>query len=333
MPALSGTEKAAIFLVSLGEQACADILKHLNEDEVKTITKAIARLDAVSTEQAEQVLEEIHKTVSSRGGARGGFHYAKKVLSAAFGPESARRFAEQLPRAGEETSKNIEALQKADPKQLSRFLEMEHPQTIALILAHLSNSQAASLLGSLPAELRSDIVVRMAELDPVAPEVVSHVASVISDRIQILGDGKRGAVRGPRAVAEILNRLDIDTSEDILNSIEDRAALVDAIRHYMFVFEDLLLIDASAMKEVAAKIDRKLLIVALKGTSDQLKDHFFQGMSQRGAEMLREDMEVMGPVKIKEVEAAQQQVLAVVKQLEAEGVLSLKGGGEEQYVV
>jgi flagellar motor switch protein FliG len=254
-------------------------------------------------------------------------------LSSAFGPDSARRIAEHLPKQGSQASKNIEALQKADPRQLSRFLEHEHPQTIALILAQLSTPQAASLLASLSSELRSEVVVRIAELDQVSPEVVAHIAVVITERMKVLGEVKREVCRGPRAVAEILNRLEPSEIESILTGIQEQQGLVDAIRHYMFVFEDLLLLDPKAMKEIVGKADRKLLITALKGTSDQLKQHFFQGMSTRGADMMREDMEALGPIKIKDVETAQQQILAVIRELESQGVLSLRGGGEEQYVV
>src|SRR5581483_3713509 len=331
---LSGARKAAIFLVSMGEQASAEVLKQLSEDEVKAVSKAIARLDNVPKQQSEAVLEEVYEKVLSQAGtARGGTTFAKKLLATAFGAEQARRMAEHLPKTASLANKNLDALHKADPQQLSRFLEHEHPQTIALILAHLPAGQAASLLGSLPSELRSDVVFRMAELEGVSAEVVAQIAQVITDRIKVLGEVKRETCRGPRAVAELLNRMDPEESDAILNGIEDQQGLVDAIRGYMFTFEDLLLIDAQAMKEVSAKIDRKVLIVALKGTSEQLKQHFFGGMSQRGADMLREDMEAMGPVKIKEVEAAQQQVLAVVKRMEAEGMLSLKGGGDQQYVV
>jgi flagellar motor switch protein FliG len=330
---ISGAKRAAILLVSIGEQASAELLKQLNDEEVKAVSKAIARLESVPADQAEAVLEDVYQAVLSQaGGPRGGLQFAKKVLSSAFGPDSARRIAEHLPKQGTQASKNIEALQKADPQQLSRFLEHEHPQTMALILAQLSTTQAASLLASLPSDLRSEVVVRIAELDQVSPEVVAHIAVVITERMKMLGEIKREVCRGPRAVAEILNRLDPPEIDSILNGIQEQG-LVDAIRHYMFVFEDLLLLDSKAMKEIVGKADRKLLITALKGTSDQLKQHFFQGMSTRGADMMREDMDALGPVKIKDVEAAQQQILAVIRELESQGVLSLRGGGEEQYVV
>jgi flagellar motor switch protein FliG len=255
------------------------------------------------------------------------------MLANAFGQEGAKRIAEHLPRSGNRINKNIESLQKADPLQLSRFVEGEHPQTIALILSHLSAAQAASLLANLNPALRSEVTLRIAQLDRVSPDIVANVSVVINEKLKSLGELRVESHGGPRSAAEILNRMDGALSDEILGSIRDEQPLVDAIRHFMFTFEDLLLIDATAMKEVVAKIDRKLLTIALKGTNDQLKNHFLQCMSQRGGEMLREDMEAAGPVRIREVEAAQQQILAVVQQLESEGVISLKGGGESQYVV
>jgi flagellar motor switch protein FliG len=328
---ISGHQKAAILLVTLGERLGGELLKQLTEDEVKSVSKAIARLDKVTPSQTEAVLEEFYQAATQ--GGRGGFDYAKRMLSNAFGPEGAKRIADNLPKGGGGTNKNIESLQKADPIQLTRFIEGEHPQTIALILSHLSAVQAASLIANLPPALRSDVVFRIAELDRVSSDVVARISVVIGEKLRSIGEVKSEPHGGPRSVAEILNRMDSTVSEEILTNMQEQQALVDAIRHYMFVFEDLLLIDSTAMKEVVAKIDRKLLTIALKGTSDQLKNHFMQCMSQRGAEMLREDMDAAGPVRIRDVEAAQQQILAVVQQLETEGVLNLKGGGGDQYVV
>jgi flagellar motor switch protein FliG len=328
---ISGSKKAAILLVTLGERLGGEILKQLSEEEVKSVSKAIARLEKVTPSQTEAVLEEFCESALG-GGGRGGFDYAKRMLSSAFGPEGARRLAEALPK-GVRANKNIESLQKADPLLLSRFIEGEHPQTIALVLSHLSAAQAASLIANLPPALRSDVVIRIAELDRVSNDVVARISLVIGEKLKSIGEIKSEPHGGPRSVAEILNRMDSAVSEEILANMQEQQALVDAIRHYMFVFDDLLLIDATAMKELVAKVDRKLLTVALKGTSDQLKNHFLQCMSQRGAEMLREDMDAAGPVRIRDVEAAQTQILAVVQQLESEGVLSLKGGGGDQYVV
>src|ERR1700691_285837 len=329
---ISGPQKAAILLVALGDKISGEVMKQLNDEEAKAVSKAIARLDKVTPSQTEAVLEEFCQ-LTGQGGGRGGFYYAKRVLSNAFGPEGAKRIAEHLPRIGVRFNKNFESLQKADPNQLSRFIESEHPQTIALILSHLSPSQAASLLGTLPLPLRSDVTLRIAQLDRVSPDVVARISIVISEKLKTLSEIKMELHGGPRSVAEILTRMEGAMSDEILGSLQDEQPLVDAIRHYMFTFDDLMLVDNMAMKEVVGKIDRKLLVVALKGTSDQWKNQCLQSMSQRGAEMLREDMEAAGPVRIREVEAAQQQILAVVRQLESEGTLSLKGGGGAEYVV
>ncbi|MBZ5610094.1 MAG: flagellar motor switch protein FliG [Acidobacteriia bacterium] len=328
----TGPQKAAILMVALGERLGSELLKQLNDEEVKAVSKAIVRLDKVTADQTESVLEEFCQAVT-HGAPHGGFDTAKRMLANAFGAEGAKRIAEHLPKSGRRSSKNIESLQRADPLQLSRFIEGEHPQTIALILSHLSAAQAAALLGSLPLPLRSDVTLRIAQLDRVSPDIVARISIVISEKLKTLGELRVEAQGGPRSVADILNRMDSALSEEILGSIKDEQPLLDAIRHFMFTFEDLLLLDATAMKDVVAKLDKKLLVIALKGTSDQLKSLFLQCMSQRGAEMLREDMEAAGPVRIRDVEAAQQQILAVVQQLESDGVISLKGGGGDQYVV
>lgn len=327
---LTGHQKAAILMVTLGEKLGAEILKQLNEDEVKLVSKAIARLDKVTPDQTEAVLEEFCTATMGYAG-RGGVEYAKRVLSNAFGTEGAKRIAQQLP-SDNRPNKEIESLQKADPEQLGRFLSAEHPQTIAMILSHLTPQQAAVLVERLPAELRADVIVRMAELDSVSPDVVARISIVIADKMRSFGEMRTRLQGGPRAVAEILNRMDSTVSEEILNTIQDHQPLADAIRHFMFVFEDLLLLDSNGLKELLAKIDRKLLVIALKGTSDRLRDHMMTCMSSRAAEMLREDMEAAGPVKIRDVEAAQYQILTVVQQLEGDGLLNRKGGGGDEYV-
>ncbi|MGH9591898.1 MAG: flagellar motor switch protein FliG, partial [Bryobacteraceae bacterium] len=251
-----------------------------------------------------------------------------------FGPDQAQRMLDRLMKALGNETLSFDALQKSDPQQLSKFIHSEHPQTIALILSHLNPSQAAGLLSSLPKELRGDVAMRMASLEQISPDIISKIASVIGQKLKGLGEMSRESYGGVDAVAEMFNRLDSVATKDILEDIEGaNPSLAETIRHLMFVFEDLLLLDQGAIKEVLAKVDRKILTVALKGTSDNMKTLMLQAMSQRGAEMMREDMDAMGPIKIKEVEAAQQQIIAVVRQLETEGVISLKGATGEQYVV
>ncbi len=333
--ALTGPRKAAMLLIVLGEQTSADILKFLNEDEIQKVSREVARITSISSEQAEGLLNEFHQ-LSTAGEyvARGGFDFARKVLTRAFAPEVAKRLLDRLTKALGSDAASFDAIQKADPQLLAKFIHNEHPQTIALVLSHLNSSAAAGLLTSLPAGLRSDVAQRMASLDQISPEVIMKIVGVIGQKLNALGEFSRESYGGVRAVAEMMNRLDSSSSREILDHIEGQDTnLAETIRHLMFVFEDLLLIDPMGLKEVMAKVDRKVLTVALKGTSDQLRAQILSSMSQRGADMLREDMEAMGPIKIKEVDAAQQQIISVVRQLEAEGVVSLKGAVGEQYVV
>lgn len=332
---LTGAQKAAVLMVTLGEQTSAEILKHLDEDEVASISKEVARLSALTSEETEATLDEFYTMSMAQDYVlKGGFDYARKMLINAFGPEAAKKILDRLVKALGSEAASFDALQKADPQQLAKFIHSEHPQTIALILSHLNSSQAAGLLFSLPADLRADVSLRMANLDQISPEIISKIAGIIGQKLKALGEMSRESYGGVRAVSEMFNRLDSGSSKEILDTIEQRDPnLAETIRHLMFVFEDLLLIDQNGIKELLGRIDRKVLTIALKGTSDQLKSHFLQCMSERGAEMLREDMEALGPVKIKEVEAAQQQIIAIVRQLEAEGVVNLKGTVGEQYVV
>lgn len=335
LESMSGLRKAAMLLIVLGEQSSADILPQLSEEDVQKVSREVAKITAISAEQAEHILNEFHHiTTAGDCVARGGMEFARKLLMRSFGPDVAKRLLERLTKALGSEAASFDAIQKADPQQLAKFIHNEHPQTVALILSHLNSNQAAALLTSLPAGLRPDVAQRMASLDQISPEIVLKIAGVIGQKLKALGEFSRESYGGVRAVAEVLNRLDSGSSREILDHIEQQDTnLAQTIRHLMFVFEDLLLIDPMGLKEVLGKVDRKILTVALKGTSEQLKTHILGCMSQRGAEMLREDMDALGPVKIKEVEGAQQEIIALVRQLEAEGVLSLKGAVGEQYVV
>ena len=332
---LTGLRKAAILMVMIGDEASSGILRELDEEEVQQIGREIARVQTLTSEQAEGVLEEFYQMgIAHDYVVKGGLDYARKVLNSAFGADQAKKMLDRLVKSLGNETLSFDALQKTDPQQLAKFIHNEHPQTIALILSHLNPSQAAGLLFSLPIEMRPDIALRMANLDQISPDIISKIAGVIGSKLKALGSVSREAYGGVHAVAEMFNRLDSNTSNEILVEIEKaNATLVETIRQLMFVFEDLLLLDIGAVKEVLAKVDRKILTIALKGTSDQMKNHMLQAMSQRGAEMLREDMDSLGPIKIKEVESSQQQIIAVVRQLESEGIISLKGTAGEQYVV
>ena len=332
---IDSLRKAAILLLAVGEQASAEVIKQLSDEEVQRVTHEIARVSSVTAEQTDAVLNEyqqitkVHEYV-----LQGGVESAKRILVGAYGPEVAQTLIDRLVMRLSQGAASFDALHRADPQQLAKFIHSEHPQTVALILSHLNPSQAAALLTSLPANMRSDVALRMANLDQISPDVMDKIAAVIGQKLQAQGEISRESYGGVHAVAEMLNRLDSGSSKEMLDGIEPQNVnLVEHIRHLMFMFEDLVSVDANGMKAVIEKVDRKILTIALKGTSDQLRNHFTQGMSQRSAEMLREEMETLGPVKIRDVEAAQQQVMTAVRQLESEGAISLKSTAGEQYIV
>jgi flagellar motor switch protein FliG len=332
---IRGPRKAAMLLVMLGEDASAHLVRHLPEDEIALISREMAKLESITPDEAERVLEEFNQMTLAQDYVRkGGLEYAEKILVNAFGQERAKRLVERVVKSFGIGVANLDLIQKADPQQLAKFIHNEHPQTIALILSYLSPSQAAQLLSSLPPDNRADVALRMANLDQISPEIVSRITDIVGQKLQGLGEFNRESYGGVRAVADMCNRLDSAISQEILDEFDRQAPeIAETVRHMMFVFEDLLLVDADGIREVLSKIDRRVLTVALKGTSDELRQHFLQCMSERGKQMLLEDMEAMGPVKIKEVEAAQQEIIALVRQLEAEGVISLSGAVGEQYVV
>jgi flagellar motor switch protein FliG len=335
-PALAGLQKSAILLVALGDQVSAEILKCLSDDEVQMVTTAIANLPSVSVQQAQAVLEEFEIASCDPLRAAGrGVDYARRLLTNAFGAEGSQKHIECLPeQSGNSTIS--QQLQRVDPQLLARFVRTEHPQTVAVILSHLGPAQSASALASMDPPARADLAVRIASLGQVSPAVIAKILKAVGQKLKAAGQVKHEPAGGPRAVAEIFNQLDSALSDEILGKIgEIRADLSEEIRQKMFVFDDLRTLDPNGVKELLARADRRQLTIALKGTSEELRRHLLQGMSQRGAAMLLEDMEALGPVKIKDVEAAQQQMIAVVRQLESDGVISRsKGGGatDEQYV-
>lgn len=331
----SGLKKAAVAIVTLGDDVAAKVLPHLTEDEVEKVTKEVSKLTAVTPENAERVLEELHNLqLAQQHLSSGGLEYAKRLLNSAFGPERSRSIVERLVRSLGAEIPTFDSLQKADPQQVAKFIQSEHPQTIALVLSHLNSSSAAAMLMALPPQVRADVAMRMASLEQISPDIVRRIAKILELKLRSLGQFSRESYGGVSAVAEMFNRLESNSGQDLLEQIDGLdTELGEAIRNLMFVFDDMMLIDAIAMREVLSRVDKKVLTTALKGTSEKLQEHFFSNMSERGANMLKEDMEAMGPVKIREVEVAQQEIITVVRQLEAEGVLSLKGAVGEQYVV
>src|SRR6266436_1230755 len=237
--ALPGIRKAAILLVMMGEEVSAELLRQLEEEEVQQSGREVARLTAVTAEQAEAVLDEFHQmTIAHDYVLKGGIDYARKLLNTAYGPEVAKRALDRLMSALGTEVVNFDAIHKADPQQLAKFIHNEHPQTIALVLSHLNYTQAAALLTSLPASLRADVSMRMASLDQISPDIITKIAGVIGQKLKALGEFSRESYGGVRAVAELLNRLDSNSSRDIIDNIEQQDTnLAETIRHLMFVFE------------------------------------------------------------------------------------------------
>lgn len=333
MAKLSGLQKSAILMVTLGDDAAASIFKFLEEDEIQQISREIAVTKHVQPEIADEVMDEFHTMAMAKSYiSQGGIEYAKKLLIKSVGPEVARKIIDRLVKALE-SSAGFTSLERANPQQLSKFIQSEHPQTIALILAHLNASQAAELISSLPEALRSDVAMRMASLQEISPEVVRRISLILEQKLEALGSFATEAYGGVRAVAELFNRMDRNTGRSVLEKIEtENPQLASSIRDLMFVFDDILLIDDAGINEILKRADKKTLTIALKGTSEELQNQFFRNMSSRAVEMMKEEMEFMGPVKLKEVEKAQHEIVEIVRQLEEEGVISIGGGGGEDYV-
>ena len=331
---VAGIRKAAILTVLLGDEASAGVFRYLQEDEVQEISREISRLGKIEPDVADIVLDEFHHmTMAQTLVARGGAEFAKRLLVKAFGGDASKKLLDRLNISLQNTLVGFDSLQKADPAQLSKFIGSEQPQTIALVLAHLNSSQAAALLSSLPAPLRADIVMRMASLEQISPEIISKITTILEQKLRSLGDFNRESYGGIRAVAELINRMETKSAASILEKIEnENPALALSIRNLMFVFDDVMLIDDQGTREIIQRIDKKTLTVALKGCSEELKVQFFRNMSSRAVEMLREDMDVLGPVKVRDVEAAQQQIVAVIRKLDEDGIINLKGGGGDEYV-
>ena len=329
-----GPRKAAILLVMLGEDAASQIYRHLPPAEVEQITREIAGLNSVDSATALAVLEDFERLV--RAGdylAQGGKEYANKLLIKAFGEEGAKELLRQVTVSAEMNAGKLDSLRKADPQQLAKFIEGEHPQTIALILAHLEAKQASALLMRLPEELRAEAIKRLAQLRQFSPEMAQRVSLVLHKRLESLGEQSRRAYAGLRGVADVMNRLDMTTAKTILEGIEkEDAKLALSIRNLMFTFEDLVTIPEAGIRELLGQMEKKTLAMALRGASEEVKSYIFKSMSSRAVDMLKEDMEVLGPVKSRDLQKAQLEAVSVARRLEAEGKLTLTPEGDDEYV-
>ncbi len=331
---MSGVRKAAILMMLLGEEAAAMIFRHLNDEDLQELTQEISRLGSISKEVSRKVLSEYQDlTMAQDRIAQGGFDVAARLLVRAFGENGAQEMVQRLVRAQEVNSSRVESLQRIEPKQLARFLEGEHPQTIALILGHLETKQASALLMCLPHPVRAESVRRLANLRQFSPAVAEKVAIVLNRRLRSVGEQKKKTYSGFQSVADMMNNIDATTSGEILEKIEaQEAALAISIRDLMFTFDDFLGVSEVQLRAVSSGADKKVLTLALKGATEAVRNHFFATMSSRAIEMMKEEAELLGPVRSKDVAKAQQEVVALARKLEQEGKIVLKSEGGDEYV-
>lgn len=331
---LSGTRKAAILLTLLSDEAASTLLHHLPEEDLQSIAHEIARLGNVSKEVSMKVMLEYQEmTASQENIAEGGQDVAKRMLVRAFGENGAQSMIQRLVRSQEMNSSRVESLQRIDPKQLARFLEGEHPQTIALILGHLETRQASALLMCLPHPVRAESVRRLANLRQFSPAMAEKVATVLNRRLRSVGEQKKKTYSGFQSVADLMNNIDATTSGEILEAIErEEATLAVSIRDLMFTFDDFLNVPESQLRTLSGAVDKKILTLALKGASEQVRNHFYATMSSRAVEMIKEEADQLGPVKSKDVAKAQMDIVGAARKLETEGKMILKSDGGDEYV-
>jgi len=331
---LSGLRKSAILLLSVGPQTAAEILKRLDRDMVEELTREVASLGDVSSSKRQAVVEEFYNMVLARQYVDvGGLEYARSLLERSLPREEASRIIVEIEHQVHQQPFNF--LQKTESENLLTFIQDEHPQTIALILAHLPSAMAAEILAGLPAAKQVEVVTRVANMEQTNPEVIKEVERGLEQRLSGIVSQKLRKVGGVESIAEMLNLADRATEKSILESLESQEPeLVEQIRRLMFVFEDILLVNDKGIQAILKEIDNDVLALALRTASDDLKAKIFKNMSERAAQLIKEDMEYMGPVRVSDVEAAQQQIVDVARRLEDAGEIIIAGrGGEAELIV
>lgn len=319
---LASPHKAAVLCIALGEELSSEVFKHLSESEIEQISQEVASIEVLPKEEVEYVIRDFYHTFLARSYVRG-VDYAKKLLAKAFGADAAKRILDKILRSST-GSAAFESIRKVPATQLSSLLQSEHPQTIALVLAHLDATSAASTLNSMPKTMRTDLIMRMANFKTIPQEIVKRVSLVLEQKLKNLGEVTQKPVGGIRSVAEMCNRLDRETSKALLEEIElQDAKLALSIRDLMVTFDDMLLLDDVGIREIIKLSDKKTLTVALKGAVPEIKARIFANMSARAAEMLKEDMEYLGQLKPKDVSAAQREIVNIMRELDEKGIISL----------
>ena len=329
----SGLQKAAVLLIALGPEKSASIFKHLKEDEIEELTLEIANTRNITPQMKDDVINEFYQIcLAQQYIAEGGINYAKDLLERSFGSDRAADVIGKLTASLQ--VKPFEFVRKADAGQLLNFIQDEHPQTIALILSYLAPGQAALIISALPPDRQADVAKRIAVMDRTSPDVIKEVEKVLESKLSSLVNQDYAIIGGVDAVVEILNTVDRGTEKHIMETLEiEEPELADEIRKKMFVFEDILLLDDRAIQRVLRDVDNGDLAIALKGSNEEVQNAIFNNLSKRLGVMIKEDMEFMGPVRMKDVEEAQQKIVNIIRKLEdsAEIVIS-RGGGDEIIV-
>ena len=330
--ALTGPQKTAVLCLALGDKFCAEVFKRMDRGEIARISKAMMEIETVEKEAVEDVLKEFNESMQyGQESLLGGSDAVKRMLSKSLDPDTAKYIMDSLEIASGPTP--FQELGNVSPRILAQILRNEHPQTLALILGHLHPDQAAELLQNLPSGVRSEVLMRLARLEAVAEEMLLEVDRVLQNQLIAMGGKEGKKVGGITSVAEILNAVDRATEEEVLSEIEeDSAQMAEDIRNLMFVFEDIKALDDRSIRELLKEVSNEELTQALKGASDDLKEKFFKNLSERAATMIREDLEIMGPVRLADVESAQQNVVKTVRRLEAEGKIAIGRGGGDVFI-
>ena len=326
---ISGIQKAAILLITLGPEKSANVFKHLKEDEIEQLTLEIANTRSIAPDIKEQVMDEFYEVcLAQQYIAEGGIGYAKELLEKALGSERARDVIGKLTASLQ--VRPFEFVKKTDAAQLLNFIQDEHPQTIALILSYLSSGQAATIISALSPDKQAEVAKRIAQMDRTSPDVIKEVEKVLERKLASLVNQDYTIVGGVDSIVDILNTVDRGTEKHIIESLEIEEP---EIRRKMFVFEDILSLDDKSIQRVLREVDNNELATALKGSNEEVQSVIFNNLSKRLAAMIREDMEFMGPVRLKDVEEAQQKIVNVIRKLEDTGEIIISRGGGDEIVV
>ncbi len=330
---LNGVQKASVLLIALGPERSANIFKHLKEEEIEELTLEIANTRSISPDVKDHVLDEFYEVcLAQQYIAEGGVNYAKELLEKALGSEKAREVIGKLTASLQ--VRPFEFIRKTDASQLLNFIQDEHPQTIALILSYLSAGQAATIIAALAPEKQADVAKRIAQMDRTSPDVIKEVEKVLEQKLSSLVNQDYTIVGGVDSIVEILNTVDRGTEKHIMESLEiEEPELADEIRRKMFVFEDILSLDDKSIQRVLREVDNNELAVALKSANEEVQTVIFNNLSKRLAAMIKEDMDFMGPVRLKDVEEAQQKIVNIIRKLEDSGEIIISRGGGDEIVV